>query len=260
MPLTFPSHAAAILPLYSATGGRLHPSALVAGSMAPDLVYLLGLWATSSHHLIGVFTFCLPAGLLLFLWAEGLVLPFLARVLPSLGGVQPGRFLRTRGLPRSPGAWLEMLLALLLGIGTHLLWDGFTHAQMWPARALYPKTVVSPLGSPMPLPALLQHLSSALGALIVTVYGMVLYRHLQPAPGGRWRPFLLQSLLLLVLSGAAFALRFHWPPVHEAVRRTLWFSFWIAVDGGMLGVTLLALWTRPHPSGSGGGQVDGSGP
>jgi len=36
MPLTFPSHAAAVLPLYLLAPRLLHPTALVLGSMAPD--------------------------------------------------------------------------------------------------------------------------------------------------------------------------------------------------------------------------------
>jgi hypothetical protein len=58
------AHPAAVLPL--ARFGV--PSALVIGSVAPDLWYLLPfIDRAQTHSLSGVLAFCLPAGLLLYL-------------------------------------------------------------------------------------------------------------------------------------------------------------------------------------------------
>ena len=64
MPYPF-AHPAAVLPLAARFGV---PSALVIGSVAPDLWYLLPfIDRAQTHSLSGVLAFCLPAGLLLYL-------------------------------------------------------------------------------------------------------------------------------------------------------------------------------------------------
>lgn len=75
MPLTFPSHAAAVLPLlYIAGTRRLPASALVVGSTAPDLIYLIGTKGADAHRPLGLLWFCLPAGIVAFLYLEALLL------------------------------------------------------------------------------------------------------------------------------------------------------------------------------------------
>ena len=53
MPLTFPSHAAAVLPLKLWRPVRLDGVALVIGSTTPDLPYALSPWITSTRTLGG---------------------------------------------------------------------------------------------------------------------------------------------------------------------------------------------------------------
>ena len=62
MPLTI-AHPAAVLPFRH---GRLPLSALVVGSIAPDFEYVLQLYPRSdfSHTALGLFTFCLPSGMI----------------------------------------------------------------------------------------------------------------------------------------------------------------------------------------------------
>lgn len=93
MPLTFPSHAAAILPLLHLPGTRrLAPTALVLGSTAPDLIYLAGTHGAAAHLPWGLLWFCLPAGLVAFLYLESLVLPVLGPQLkpPESSGAPSG--------------------------------------------------------------------------------------------------------------------------------------------------------------------------
>jgi hypothetical protein len=77
-------------------------------------------------------------GLLLFVWAELLLLPALARVLPGQGRWPFARLWRARGLPTTFPAWLVAYACVTGGAYSHLLLDGFTHAWMWPASVLYP--------------------------------------------------------------------------------------------------------------------------
>jgi hypothetical protein len=63
VPLTFPSHAAAVIPLHRLAPRLLLPTALVVGSCVPDLAYLLHVSAVFTHSFKGLVTFCIPVGL-----------------------------------------------------------------------------------------------------------------------------------------------------------------------------------------------------
>ena len=251
MPLTFPSHAAAILPLLHVRGARRLPAAaLVVGSAAPDLVYLGGTFGAAAHHPWGLLGFCLPAGVLGYLVLEALLLPVLAAPLISLcpdrGRSTLARLVGPRPLPRSLGGWLAIGLGVLVGAATHQLWDGFTHAWMWPARALYPMTTVSLLGHPVLLSRVLQHASSALGLVIVGVY---LGR---TAPTTSVRPLLTRAAAARRLA-AVLAAPFVAACVAAIVRlrapdplmsRALWNAAWSAAAWFTLALGLVCLLVR----------------
>jgi hypothetical protein len=127
MPFTL-AHPAAILPLGRALRGRAVASALVIGSMVPDVPNLFPALATrdAAHSFYGLFWFCLPTGLLAYVvFHLALARPLAgllprdirARLAPFLEG--PGRF-----AARSLGF---ALASLLLGAVTHVIWDSFTH-------------------------------------------------------------------------------------------------------------------------------------
>ena len=126
MPFT-PSHAAAVLP-FLRTG--LPASALVAGSVAPDLPYFLpGRPDWPTHTLLAVGTLdVLLAASIWVVWHGLLAAPALAT---APAGVR-GRLARVRlGMPprfRSARTVLATVAALALGAATHVLWDEFTHA------------------------------------------------------------------------------------------------------------------------------------
>lgn len=268
MPLTFPSHAAAILPLLHLRGTRQLPaSALVVGSTAPDLIYLLGTHGAAAHRPLGLLEFCLPAGLVAFLFLEGVLLPSLAAPLCALLperaralGAFGAFILGPRSLPRRIGGWLAVCVALLIGAASHQLWDGFTHAWMWPARVLYPGVTLPILGHPVLVSKVLQHGSSFLGLAIVLVY---LSRHApREAVGGAVRPVspvsmdraaagrkLLRLVALPLLAAgiaAALSLRSSDPLRSRAIWNAAWSATaWFAL---LLGAACLfdRLSTRRH--------------
>jgi Domain of unknown function (DUF4184) len=153
MPLTF-AHPAAALPLARL---RLPLSALVVGSMAPDLVYFLRLAPRGhfGHTLPGLFLFCLPAGLAL-LWTFHHVLK------GPLLDLAPDAARRrlAAGQGASPfGRPVALVVAVGLGAVTHDVWDAFTHAGGWAVAALPAlRQPVAPFGlGPVPVYKLLQH-------------------------------------------------------------------------------------------------------
>lgn len=246
MPVTLPAHAAAVLPLLRFFRRAGVSTGLVVGACAPDLAYVHGLrrWSEFAHEPPGFLLFCLPVGLAVYLWLQALVFPVLRRALPEVGGVQGGRFVPVPGLPRSPGAWGALVLALALGAATHVLWDGFTHRAQWPARVLYPEVRVPVAGRELPLARVLQHASSLGGSGVVLVWLARRYRHLAPVPGGSRADALRVLVPTGVGAGVGLGLRLLRFEDMGALEAQLWWSFWPGVTGALLGFTLGCLRVR----------------
>ncbi|MBQ0894810.1 DUF4184 family protein [Micromonospora sp. U56] len=181
MPFTG-SHVAAVLPL--TRSAWLVPSALVIGSMVPDLPYYLPLpaEATLTHSLGGVFGVDLVLGLVaLALW-HGLLARFLIAISPAR--------LRDRLPPPAsrrhrPAVRVPMLVAsLVVGAATHVLWDSFTHDGMW-GTAHIVWLAESHLG--MPGYRWAQRVSDVVGATAVVVWLVRWWRTRSPATAAsRW--------------------------------------------------------------------------
>jgi hypothetical protein len=100
---------------------------LIIGSVIPDAGYLFGEKGADefSHGFLGSFGFCLPAGILmvaLFYWLRA---P-LVRILPA-----PYQRALFPLCQRPPGSLWAIIISLLIGTWTHLLWDSFTHTTGW---------------------------------------------------------------------------------------------------------------------------------
>jgi hypothetical protein len=123
VPLTFPSHPAAVLPLKLWRPHRFDGVALVVGSMAPDLAYLfdgsgLPVWPLS-HQLRGLVAWCLPVTLAVT-WLVRRAAPVLASHLPAVGPLA----LRDYGSLRHGGhRWPITGYSALLGAASHLVLD-----------------------------------------------------------------------------------------------------------------------------------------
>jgi len=122
VPFTF-AHPAA-LPLLRPLGRYGSLSALVIGSMAPDLAFFVPLDATrgQTHGPAGLLLFCLPAGGMTYL------LFHLLLKAPLLGLLGQRLQEQLAGPAARPLArWSAVLVSLLCGAATHLVWDSFTH-------------------------------------------------------------------------------------------------------------------------------------
>ncbi|MGY0021076.1 DUF4184 family protein [Streptomyces sp. YJ-C3] len=123
MPATF-VHPAAVVPLFR---GRLVPSALVIGSMMPD-VYQLPFPNLGMHDWVPGLLFCpLQTALMLVVFHALLKRPLVDLAGPRLRGrlAGPATGFRLRG----PAAFGWLWLSAVLGTATHLLFYDITHGR-----------------------------------------------------------------------------------------------------------------------------------
>lgn len=175
MPFTL-SHAAAVLPGIRRNGtGRLglFPSALVAGSFAPDVTYFADTvlpgameFGDFTHTLLGVVTVnVLIAAVLVAVWAA-LREPLVALVPVRVRG-RVHSFVRGRRWTREtfgPSAWLWFAGSAALGAGTHVVWDAFTHHSRWGTELL---PFLNRSAGGFPLYQFAQYGSSALALVVL---------------------------------------------------------------------------------------------
>jgi hypothetical protein len=245
MPATFPSHAAAVLPLKLWRPTWFDGVALVIGSTAPDLGYPLAgvVPLPPTHWPPSLLYWSLPVTLLLCWlvrrWAPGIAVHLPRRwfALPDYGAL--GRVRRR---------WYVTVSSALIGAGSHLLWDGFTHNPEIGGWAVRHLPVLSTEAYPgWPWWYVLQHLSTLVGGLVaIALFGYVgrhrLIRQWHGAPPpvpARPAPFWAAVAAAL----AAYVLT--WPLLpypyapHVQVVRLYW-----ALSIGLLAGAVLARWTH----------------
>ncbi|MER6996417.1 DUF4184 family protein [Streptomyces sp. NPDC000410] len=169
MPFTL-SHAAAVLPGIRRNGtarGPLFASALVAGSFAPDMTYFAASvipdamsFGDVTHGPLGVLTVdAAIAAALVGLWL--LVRDPLVALLPRARQGRVHAFLRGRAWRERPGvvAAFWFYVSAVIGAGTHVVWDAFTHFDRWGTRVV---PVLGEMVAGFPLYTYTQYGSSAL--------------------------------------------------------------------------------------------------
>lgn len=226
MPFTL-SHPAAVLPFVRRP---FSAAALVAGAVAPDLPYFARStpvpvsaqsWyepfmnATTSHTLAGALTVSLPYALALYGFllvarrpVAGLV-PAVVAGFPGPGDARGGPLGAGRLLART--GWV--LVSLVLGIATHLVWDSFTHGDGYVVTHV--PFLSAPLAGDLTWARALQHVSTVAGLVIIGIY---LWRRRDRMPGWGGRA---------AAGRAAGAWR--------TTRRGLWAIAGVAVAGAVLG-------------------------
>ncbi len=165
MPFTL-AHPAGAVPLKRLLGKYGSLVGLVMGSIAPDIIYFLPIPATLKgygHTLIGLFIVCIPAGLISYYLFYLLLTPIIYDLSPEI--------LRKR----LPGNWAEgiipkttllpIIISILIGSITHIVWDSFTHDYGFFAQRfdILNHTIFSWEGYTLYVYKLLQHGSSLAG-------------------------------------------------------------------------------------------------
>jgi hypothetical protein len=127
MPLTFPSHAAAVLPLKFARRRWFDGVALVIGSAAPDFPYSLAPYLDyNAHTWAGLVLFCVPATILLTLLTRAAAPAVVAHV-PRWRVLRPFDLPGYAALAGRRHRLAVTALSAWLGAASHRLWDLVTH-------------------------------------------------------------------------------------------------------------------------------------
>ncbi len=205
MPFTF-SHAAAVWPLQRT---RLVLSALIIGSFAPDFAYFFFLTprGLGAHSIHGMFLYDLPLSLIALLVFQTFLKQPATMLLP--------KGFRARLKPEEnrftfwPPARLALIVvSILVGIATHLLWDSFTHVFYWPYRhwSFLRLPVYLPIEGNVQMYRVLQDGSSLFGLVVVAVWIWVWYRATEPHELPSKKPYTQTQIRVITVIVPALAL------------------------------------------------------
>jgi hypothetical protein len=194
------AHPAASIPF---TKAGMVFSALIIGSIAPDFGYFIPLpTAYFMYTAAGLFLFDVPVGLILLWLFHVLVKWPLLSLLPE--GLQRRLFKAAQGFSFGPLRRFGLvLLSLLVGSLTHVVWDSFTHDYGWMVGH-FAFFSISIRG--IPLYTILQELGTILGV------GILLYwfiRWLPTAQQGNQLPAQFSGVIraiFLALTAVSIAL------------------------------------------------------
>jgi hypothetical protein len=166
VPFTF-SHPAIVLPFLK--NKKLSATALVIGSMSPDLEYFfrMKMQGDIGHTFLGVFLVDIPLGVLVaFLFHQIIKRPLIAN-LPD--------FIKERLYVLKESNWLNyfksniwiVIVSFILGIFSHIFWDSFTHINGYFVQRIH--FLGGELYS-IPVYKIAQHLSSLIGMVLILFY------------------------------------------------------------------------------------------
>jgi hypothetical protein len=164
MPFTF-AHPSIVLPLSYLGKKWVSVTGLVIGSIVPDFEYFIrmGVKSKYSHTIPGLFWFDLPLGILLSFMFHCLVKRSLFNNLPAALGQKLTTFTEYNWIEHFKMHWVVVVISILIGACSHLLWDGFTHYNGYFVRII--PILRSVIGlKQYPVYKILQHLSSLLGS------------------------------------------------------------------------------------------------
>ncbi len=171
MPFTL-AHTVAVIPLYKYLGRFGALSALIIGSMTPDISYLtpyLVHQRMDSHSLLGVYLFGIPMGLTVYFLYHLLMAPVIVSIMPKKlqQHLHPDLFLGR--LPNIPA--YALIFSIVLGALTHIFWDFFTHYDGIPQFFSWMATPITNIDGYNIMPyRVLQHVSSILGLSLLVFW------------------------------------------------------------------------------------------
>ncbi|WP_350276937.1 DUF4184 family protein [Kribbella sp. HUAS MG21] len=208
MPFTL-AHPAAVLPLFRRP---FVASALVAGAVAPDLLYVGPLYRIATQYVHGDFTLTLTHELTSALWLDPLLALLLLAVFnlvlkrPLIALAPPALAARLPVLDRLrlPGAkaLLWMVVSAVVGALTHVVWDSFTHGDGYFVRQ-FPGFFGAQVTAVWDVNRILQYLSTVGGCVVLALWLYRWYRRAERRPAEPTIPTWVRYLVYVAAVGLA---------------------------------------------------------
>ncbi len=227
MPFTL-AHPAILLPLEKSK--RFSLTALIAGSMVPDFEFFFQMREVENigHHWYGILFFDLPVAIVCCFVFHNRLKQLLIVNLPT---AYRNKFINVIGFNWNAYAAankMKILLSLLIGIISHIVWDGFTHSDGF-FVILIPvlSEQIKIAGKQLPFYFLLQIFSSIAGMWLV-------YWAIKKIPSNQEQPLIVKTnawywpSFILVFAVIVLSRIFLWPQYN---------SFWgivMACMGGFI--------------------------
>lgn len=205
MPFTF-AHPAIILPFGKIQRASVSMSALVIGSITPDFEYFIRMKLTGrySHTIEGMFLLDLPVAIVIAYVFHQLVKAPLIDNSPSYFRNRLSELRQFAFLKYVAKSYHAFILCLLVGIGSHILWDSFTHSKEYFVQRIdLLSEPLSFIGFPaMPVYRYLQHASTVLGFIAIAIVF-----HNLPFESQKKSISFRYWIIVLALSMVAFSIR-----------------------------------------------------
>ena len=192
-------------------------SALVAGAVAPDLLYVDPIYRFATQQINGNLTLTLTHEFSSAFWLDPLIaLVLLAvfnlvvkRPLLALAPAALAARLPAVGGPLSLTVFLWTVVSAVIGAFTHVLWDAFTHGDGYFVRR-FPDLFRAEVTATWDVNRILQYVSTLGGCLILAIWLYRWFRRATPHPEApedlvpSWvRYVVLAATLALGVAGAA---------------------------------------------------------
>lgn len=206
MPFTT-AHVAAILPIEKHFGRYFSTTALIIGSVSPDLEYIIRMTLLGhyGHTILGIFIFDLPVGFALYIIYHGVVHKKLIAHLPQFFYSRFSDAENFEWIPYIKKNLFTIIISLLLGTVTHLVWDSFTHNEEY-VLARYLTILVNNvtfLGKQYPIYAIFQIISTVVGMIYIFwfVYQLPQKPKIQETNPVKIKKYWLSIVMLAILIG-----------------------------------------------------------
>lgn len=201
MPFTF-SHPAIVLPLTYLPKKWISLTGLVIGSLTPDFEYFLRMRIESiySHTIEGLFWFDLPLGLLLTFIFHNTVRNKLFDNLPSILKSRLSIYKGFKWNAHFKLNWFVVIISILIGAASHILWDSFTHTHGYFVEAIPSLTnTITLFSTNVAILKILQHSSTLIGGFIVaiSIYRLPMKEEVRINP--EWKYWLIAIILTIII-------------------------------------------------------------
>ena len=179
MPFTV-THILVTYPLFLLVR-KLSIVALIIGSIIPDFVMFIPISSYDvSHSILGLIMYCLPMGLIVYLFFVHFSAALIIDTAPSWLSSRVYKC-RDFNFKYSIVSLILISTSLILGATTHILWDVFSHQNTWLTQ-LMPilNKSITIFNLTIEYYKLIQYMSSLIGLPVLIIYSYIKIKRIKP--------------------------------------------------------------------------------